>query len=177
LLHDFFNGKRLSHRVQPDEAVAYGAAVEVGILKGVEWEISKDLCLVDVTPLPLGVATRGEIMSVLINRKSAIPAMRSQMFAMYTDSQTTVTIKVYEGDRSLRRENFLLESFDLMGIRPAPRGVPGIEVVFDVQMDGIMTISAQDKATVQGRRITVQRRKSGVDSGANLGNIAAIPRR
>jgi L1 cell adhesion molecule like protein len=132
--------------------------------------------LFDVTPLSLGVETAGEIITVLIDRNSLIPTKKNQRFTTYTGNETTVTIKVYEGDRALTRDNTLLDSFDLTGIRPAPRGVPIIEVVFEVHMDRIMTISAQDKQTGQARRMTVPGRKSRVDSGASLGNTVAIPR-
>ena len=160
LIRDFFDGKEPNRGINPDEAVAYGAAVQGGILGGETSEQTKDILLIDVTPLTLGIEVSGGVMSKILNRGTVIPTKKSQPYTTTSDMQTSIRIAIYEGERALVKDNHLLGKFTLNGIPPAPRGTAQIEVTFSIDENSILSVVAKEKGTGKTESITITNDKS-----------------
>ena len=159
MLKDYFNSKEPKSDINPDEAVAFGAAVQAAILSGESDEKLNQIVLVDVTPLSLGIETAGGVMSKIINRNSTIPIKKTQIFSTYSDNQPGVTVKVYEGERQMTCDNNLLGTFELLGIPPMPRGIPQIEVTFNLDTNGILQVYAKEVSTGKNNNVTIRNEK------------------
>jgi len=163
ILKKYFNGKEPNKSINPDEAVAYGAAVQGGILSGEGSDATKDVLLLDVTPLSLGIGVQGGGFAKIIDRNSVIPTKKAQVFSTVQNNQHTVNIEVYQGERAMVKDNVLLGKFDMTGIPPAPRGVPQIEVMFEIDANGILNVNAKDKGTGASNKITITADKGRLD--------------
>ena len=156
IIKEYFNGKEATNSINPDEAVAYGAAVQGAILSGVKNTAIDDMLLIDVAPLSLGIKTAGDVLTKVVERNTSIPCCKSKVFSTATDNQPAVTIDVYQGDRAMVKDNHRLGQFDLVGIKPAPCGQPQIEVSFDIDANGILNVTAKDMDTGKSNNVVIE---------------------